>query len=540
MINHFKPPKYILLVCGTFIITACGGGGGSGNEGSTNNQRTLPPEISPEEGTDSASDFDKGIFSPYRNFEQICVSPRSGIDSNGNPFADSQGDAEDEKNWLRAWSNSLYFWYDEIVDLDPRNLTTQEYFNQMQTFELTESGAQKDKFHFIIPTEVWLEQSRGVLSSGYGATFVVLDAAPPRQIVVAYTEPNTPATLADVGLSRGATILEVDGTDLVNGNDVDTLNKGLFPGPDETHTFVIRDLGEDNSRTITMTSTQINTTPVQNVSTIETNAGRVGYITFNDHISSAESQLIDAMALLSASNISDLILDIRYNGGGFLDIANELAYMIAGDTAAGQIFETLVFNEQHPNFDPVTGRPLTPTRFHTTAQGFSTPSGTPLPKLGLTRVFVLTGPGTCSASESIINSLKGINVEVIQIGETSCGKPYGFYPFDNCGTTYFSIQFRGENQKGFGGYSDGFTPSNSLSTTAEPLPGCLVSDDFTRQLGDPLEGRLRAALQYRRDGTCPVILSNGQKKSDRATRSLNATDGNIPKAKWLQNRILKF
>ena len=61
---------------------------------------------------------------------------------------------------------------------------------------------------------------------------------------------------------------------------------------------------------------------------------------------------------------------------------------------------------------------------------------------------MLTGDNTCSASESIINSLRGIGVEVIQIGLTTCGKPYGFYPQDNCGTTYFSIEFKGVNAQG--------------------------------------------------------------------------------------------
>ena len=90
--------------------------------------------------------------------------------------------------------------------------------------------------------------------------------------------------------------------------------------------------------------------------------------------------------------------------------------------------------------------------FHSTTQGFSATPGQPLPTLNLPRVFVLTGPDTCSASESIINSLRGIGVEVVQIGSTTCGKPYGFYPQDNCGTTYFSIEFRGVNAMNFGDY----------------------------------------------------------------------------------------
>lgn len=121
-----------------------------------------------------------------------------------------------------------------------------------------------------------------------------------------------------------------------------------------------------------------------------------------------------------------------------------------------------------------------------------------LPQLGLGRVFVLAGADTCSASESIVNGLRGAGVEVIHVGGPTCGKPYGFYPTDNCGTTYFSIQFQGVNHLGFGDYTDGFVPQ------------CPVADDFSRDLGDPLEDRIDVALGYRASGTCtPLVGSRG-------------------------------
>ena len=86
------------------------------------------------------------------------------------------------------------------------------------------------------------------------------------------------------------------------------------------------------------------------------------------------------------------------------------------------------------------------------------PVGTTPPQLGLPRVFVLTNPNTCSASESIINSLRGINVEVIRIGDTTCGKPYGFTEKQNCGYSFFAIEFQGFNAAGFGDYQGGFAP----------------------------------------------------------------------------------
>src|SRR5690606_11279777 len=108
----------------------------------------------------------------------------------------------------------------------------------------------------------------------------------------------------------------------------------------------------------------------------------------------------------------------------------------------------------------------------------------------LPRVFILSTGGTCSASEAVINGLRGIGVEVILVGDTTCGKPYGFYPEDNCGTTYFAIQFTGVNDLGFGEYSSGFSPGNEPDFLGTEVPGCWVQDDFTKLLGDPEEKML--------------------------------------------------
>jgi hypothetical protein len=171
-------------------------------------------------------------------------------------------------------------------------------------------------------------------------------------------------------------------------------------------------------------------------------------------------------------------------------------------------------------------------------------SSQPLPTLNLPRVFVLTGSMTCSASESIINGLRGVNVQVIQIGSTTCGKPYGFYAKDNCGTTYFSIQFQGVNDAGFGSYGDGFTPQNTVAAGGERLPGCSVRDDFTRALGDPLEARFAAALAYRQAPTCPAPSGVGAPGAPSFTKPFHGavaaepTDGIVAKPPWLTNRWL--
>jgi hypothetical protein len=204
------------------------------------------------------------------------------------------------------------------------------------------------------------------------------------------------------------------------------------------------------------------------------------------------------------------------------------------------VFDDLIFNDKHPITNPITGQPLSPTPFYTTTLGppFNGTPGQALPTLDLSRVYVLTSGGTCSASEAIINGLRGVGVEVIQIGSTTCGKPYGFYPMDNCGTTYFTIQFRGANDIGFGDYADGFSPANA-SGAGEDVPGCSVADDFTRQLGDPTEGRLAAALTYRDGGGCPAATGVAPGVLSKASLPLNAVEPIVPKSAWQMNRIMR-
>ena len=336
-------------------------------------------------------------------------------------------------------------------------------------------------------------------------------------------------------------MIRVDGIDVENSVDRDALNAGLFPTePDETHTFEILDPGAQATRTIQMTSTEVTSAPVQNVKVIPTATGPVGYLLFNDHILTAEDALVDAVNQLNTAGITDLVLDIRYNGGGFLFIASQLAYMIAGDAQiAGRPFETLQFNDKHPVTNPVTGDPLFPTPFFNVTTDVP-PQFLPVLNLPARRVFVLTGPGTCSASESIVNSLRGVDVEVIQIGSTTCGKPYGFFETPNCGTSYFTIQFRGINAKGFGDYTNGFSPANTTTgVVGTTLPGCSVGDDFANALGDPAEARLAAALTYRETGTCPAPTGLAVEGLGELSGSTPPRDGIVLKNPLLTNRIME-
>jgi len=491
------------------------------------------------------SKWRQGVFKDADSYYAQCQVPRTGINpATEMPYPDVSGTILDENNFLRSFSNDFYLWYSEIVDRDPGLYNdTLIYFDLLRTTATTPSGADKDKFHFTYDSQEWYDLSQGGVSAGFGVDWAFISLDIPRDIRVAYTEPDSPAT--DAGLTRGAKVLEVDGFDIDTNSTsgIETLNAAFFPSDiGRTFTFTVLEVGAQNSRPVVMTLETITNAMVQNVKVIDTPTGRVGYMTFNYHRTPAEAALVDAIDQLNAgSGIDDLILDIRYNGGGWLYIASQLAYMIAGDQTAGRDFETLQFNDKHPVTDPFTGEAIVPTPFINTAQGRGTlPLGQPLPTLNLPRVFVLTGSGTCSASEAIMNGLRGVDVEVIQIGSTTCGKPYGFYPVDNCGTTYFTIQFRGVNEKNFGDYTDGFSPTNTQTAVGTVVPGCSVADDFSKPLGDATESRLATALSYRDGQACPTASGFGSVLGlSKAGAPLSETDGVVYRSPWDSNRIMR-
>ena len=146
------------------------------------------------------------------------------------------------------------------------------------------------------------------------------------------------------------------------------------------------------------------------------------------------------------------------------------------------------------------------------------------------------------ASETIMNGLRGIGVEVIQVGTTTCGKPYGSRAVDNCGTTYLPIHVRGVNDQGFGDYSEGFSPVGAAGGLAVELPGCAVEDDLSRALGDPEEGLLAAALSYRDTGSCPLSVMSmavAAKSEAHAFTTRPAADGAGPLSTGVNFKLIR-
>lgn len=441
-----------------------------------------------------------------------------------------------EKQWLRSYFDEAYLWYDEVpvVDASAAPYTGEVYtalngyFQALKTEAVTDSGARKDKFSFTYPTAQWIALSQSGVVAGYGfepvfGSLEVNAQTPRRNIRIAYVEAGTEA--ASKALRRGDQIVSVDGVSADDSTPagIAVLNAAIFPTAiGAAHNWVFARTGAANFN-LTLTTANITKNPVLSYSVVTALDGRkVGYMVFNDHLATAEAQLVNAVSYFQAQAVSDLVLDLRYNGGGYLYIASELAYMIAGPTRVqGKVFEQLGYNNKRG-----AG---TATPFYTNSTG-----GAALPTLSLPRVYVLTQGDTCSASESVINGLRGVDIDVRLIGGTTCGKPYGFTAKDNCGISYFPIEFKGVNAKGFGDYPDGFIPAGSGGTG---VPGCSVADDLTHALGDPTEAMLATALGYRSSGVCPA-LSVGIDRVQSAGRSTAIAGSFMVRGPARENRLL--
>lgn len=318
------------------------------------------------------------------------------------------------------------------------------------------------------------------------------------QARVAKVLPGSP--FAAAGIERGDQIVSI------NGIDWDTVQRdgllrtigGTEAQPESSRwRFQRRDDGEvfdvDLTRSNFVRSTVLNESILPTAS-----GGTVGYFAFDAFFATSASELDDLFAGFRENGITDLVVDFRYNGGGYVRIASQLSTLIAGNDVAGETLVTYRYNDkyQNRNFRYVFEREAA--------------------ALDLQRVVFLVDRGTASASEIVVNSLKPY-LDVIVIGEdTTVGKPFISNANDFCGKRLDAMEAEGFNVAG-------------VSVAEGIAPDCFGRDDLTRQRGVLADGRaegmLQAGLDFLADGSCdttPVVTAT------RAARARNDRQSDTP------------
>lgn len=292
------------------------------------------------------------------------------------------------------------------------------------------------------------------------------------KLFVIYVFSNSPAEQA--GLERGTEILSVNGVNVSNGVDFGATDEGV------TNTFEIKTPTGD-TQTINVSKRIIETNSVlhHEVKTIGTN--KVGYLVFNRFQGTSEAELNEAFDSFQAEGVTELVLDLRYNGGGLVSISQYLASIIAPTSLQGDLFVKLAFNNiQSAEQDREI--PFINTNYN----------------FDFKRLFVITQNGTASASELVIIGLRPY-IPVYLIGGNTLGKPVGSSSLTTDDLPYIisAITFRNVNKDGFSDYFDG------IAVDSEHIDNLIVP------WGDIRDPSLADALFFISNGTFDPTMRRG-------------------------------
>ncbi len=342
------------------------------------------------------------------------------------------------------------------------------------------------------------------ISTTYGADFVLYYTDSSRQkvcAVITYVYKDSPADKA--GIKRGDAIFTVNGKVMTASNYADILNREYYGS--SSVTVAIQD-----GSTVSMESVTMYEDPVLQYSTFDCAGKKVGYLVYTSFTRDSYLRLIEACRYFKAEGIRELILDLRYNGGGQTTVEAALASMLApeANVKAGDIYEIDVYNEKLSEIME-GGITRFKTDFSSSADGKTVSFSTDGLNLGISKLYVLTGPGTASASESLITGLQPyLSIEII--GAQTYGKYCAgiIYP---ASAWYEDVkdQLTAEEyakglkySKDWGIYvmisrfadKDGNTPCMPDGFTPRYRADDNPADGL--QLGDPQEALLKVALQH--------------------------------------------
>ncbi|MCV0382350.1 MAG: peptidase S41 [Erythrobacter sp.] len=388
------------------------------------------------------------------------------------------------QQFVRDTLNEWYLFPELLAaNVDPASFSTvQDYIDALVAPARAQS---KDRFFTYLTS---IREENELINSGASAGFGIrlsYDTANGRLFVLEAFE-NAPAFR--LGIDRGSEIIEIDGVSvarLFESGGPDAVTDALGPStPGVSRTLRVR---QPDGTVIApqVTKAEFALDPVSDrygVRTIDDNGTQIGYINLRTFIvRDAEQQLRNAFAQFRAAGINQVILDLRYNGGGLVSVAEVLGDLMLRNQV-GQVFSRTVLRpskSSENSTDLVTAQPEA---------------------VQVTKLAVIGRGGTASASELVTNSMipyLGSNMALV--GANTFGKPVGQYAFDRsaCDDRLRAVTFKTVNRDNQGEYFTGL---------ASVVPNtCAAPDDIGSQLGSPAEGSVAAALNFLRGGTCTPI-----------------------------------
>jgi carboxyl-terminal processing protease len=377
--------------------------------------------------------------------------------SSGSSSCTTLGQCTFVRDTLQPW----YYWYKELPSPDPASFSSPEAYLEAVRYRPLDSS-----FSYITSkasSDAFYSDSQFI---GFGLSYKQTSEL---ELRLVQTFPGSPA--ADAGMDRGDFLVSVNGkamADLLRTGEISTIFGAEQVGV--TADLAWRTPG-GQSRQATLAKRLVTIPTVSQTAVLNAGSSRVGYIHFRNFVQPSVEALNTAFGQVREAGATELVLDLRYNGGGLVSVAQHLAGLIGGPPLVGQVFVQFTHNDKQTNRN-------TAYRFEAKPQA-----------LGVTRLVVIATRGSASASEAVINGLRPY-MDVKVVGDTTFGKPVGQYGFDFCEKVLYPVSFLVTNALGQADYFNGI-PAD-----------CAAADDVDHPLADPGEASLAEALYVVRSGRC--------------------------------------
>lgn len=302
------------------------------------------------------------------------------------------------------------------------------------------------------------------------------------RVIVSAVHKDSPLGRAG-NVNRGDEILAINGVELPNLTEAQYIQfVGTRERPANANwTFVDARSGQQKTVSLTPALYDINTVIHSEVIEHPSHSGKIGYLVFDMFLGTSEAELDTALTDFQSEGINELVLDLRYNGGGRVSVATKLSSQIAGAVTNGKpLMEYRHNNKYSEEFD------------------FSLLFSDEPINLGLDRLIVLTTESTASSSEIVISALSPY-IEVVTIGSRTIGKSYITFGNEFCGKQMHALQAEGFN-------------ANNVSVYGGIAPSCGATDDLSHNFGmgtngESTEAMLQSAIDYIVQGSCATPLS---------------------------------
>ncbi len=381
--------------------------------------------------------------------------------------------------FVRNTMSDIYFWYQQLPDVDPAKYDTPEAYLEAVRYRPI------DSFYSYVADRASTEalfSSSQYAGFGFSSTF-----GPADELRVSQVFPGSPAD--EAGLTRGDQIVQINGRPVA-----ELLRTGQFgnaygaPEAGVRGDLVVTRAGAE--RRVSMVKRAVIIPTVSNTAVFDVGGRRVGYVFFRNFVEPSFEALAEAFSTLSAARANEVVLDLRYNGGGLVDVAQYLGSLLGGSRTARQVFAEYFHNDRNA--------------FRNEVLRFETQPGA----LTLERLVVITTQASASASELVINALRPF-IPVVIVGDRTYGKPVGQYAIPFCDKILAPVSFQLRNANGEGDFFDGLAAD------------CPAPDDLDHPLGDPMEGSLREAFTVISTGACSAPSASTDERI-RAQRTRSA------------------